>query len=181
MMRAEPWQKAEIPGPKKALVITKPEVVVAMIKRAKRPILVAGAKVLETEVAGEKLIDYVIRLAKAGKIPVVATAHTVGEFLKRGFKPDGFMPIVDIANRLKDPEWAGLDGDGPYDLALFVGMSYYIEWLILSGLKHFAGSLTTITLDPVYHPHARWSFPPLSKESWAQNLKVMIERLEGSV
>jgi len=102
LMKAEPWQKAEIPGPKKALVITKPEVVVAMIKRAKRPILIAGAKVAETDIAGEKLIDYVIKLAKAGKIPVVATAHTVGEFLKRGFKPDGFMPIVDIANRLKE-------------------------------------------------------------------------------
>ncbi|MFQ5822105.1 MAG: carbon monoxide dehydrogenase beta subunit family protein, partial [Candidatus Heimdallarchaeota archaeon] len=39
-MKAEPWQKAEIAGPKKALLILKPEVVVAMVKRAKRPILV---------------------------------------------------------------------------------------------------------------------------------------------
>ena len=37
-VKAEPWQKAEIAGPKKALLILKPEVVVAMIKRAKRPI-----------------------------------------------------------------------------------------------------------------------------------------------
>jgi len=181
LMKAEPWQKAEIPGPKKALVITKPEVVVAMIKRAKRPILIAGAKVPETDIVGEKLIDYVIKLAKAGKIPVVATAHTVGEFLKRGFKPDGFMPIVDIANRLKDPEWEGLDGNGPYDLALFIGMQYYVEWLILSGLKHFAGGLKTLTLDGVYHPHASWSFPTLSIEDWDKNLRVIIEKMEAGM
>ena len=36
MATAEPWQKAEIPGPTKALVLTKPEVVVAMVKKAKR-------------------------------------------------------------------------------------------------------------------------------------------------
>ncbi|MCK4885653.1 CO dehydrogenase/acetyl-CoA synthase complex subunit epsilon, partial [Candidatus Bathyarchaeota archaeon] len=40
--KAEPWQTAEIAGPKKALVITKPEVAAAMIKRAKRPILIVG-------------------------------------------------------------------------------------------------------------------------------------------
>jgi hypothetical protein len=32
MTSAEPWQTAEIPGPKKALVISKPEVAAAMIK-----------------------------------------------------------------------------------------------------------------------------------------------------
>ena len=181
MMKAEPWQKAEIPGPKKALIITKPEVVVAMIKRAKRPILVAGSKTVEIEVDGEKLIDYIIKLSKAGKIPVVATAHSVGEFLKRGFKPDAFMSVLDIANRLRDHEWTGLDGGGQYDLALFAGMQYYIEWLILSGLKHYAGGLTTLTLDGVYHPHASWSFPTLPKERWIQNLKVIIEKLEEGV
>ena len=46
-MAAEPWQTAEIPGPKKALVITKPEVVAAMIKRAKHPVLVVGHKAAE--------------------------------------------------------------------------------------------------------------------------------------
>lgn len=33
MATAEPWQTAEIPGPKKALVITKPEVAATMIKK----------------------------------------------------------------------------------------------------------------------------------------------------
>lgn len=176
---AEPWQTAEIPGPKKALVITKPEVVAAMIKRAKRPILVVGHKAAEVDLGSEKLIDYVIRLSRAADVPVVATAHTVGEFLKRGFKPAGFMPFVDVGNRLVDPQWKGLDGKGQYDLALFVGMQYYLEWLILSGLKHFAQNLKTITLDRFYHPHASWSFPNLPLKEWMENLKVIVEKFGG--
>jgi len=176
---AEPWQTAEIPGPKKALVITKPEVVVAMIKRAKRPILVVGHKASEIELENEKLIDYIIKLSKSANIPVVATAHIVGEFLKRGYKPAGYMPFVDIGNKLVDPEWKGLDGEGQYDLALFVGMPYYMEWVVLSGIKHFAQNLKTITLDRVYHPHASWSFPNISLKNWMENLKVIIEKLGG--
>ena len=41
-VKEEPWQTAEIAGPKKALLILKPEVVTAMIQRAKRPILIVG-------------------------------------------------------------------------------------------------------------------------------------------
>ncbi|MEM2118422.1 MAG: CO dehydrogenase/acetyl-CoA synthase complex subunit epsilon [Candidatus Bathyarchaeia archaeon] len=177
-MAAEPWQTAEIPGPKKALVVTKPEVVAAMIKKAKHPILVVGHKAVETELDKKKLIDLMIELAKKAKIPVVATAHIVSEFHKRKYKPAGFMPVVDIGNRLVDADWSGIDGKGPHDLALFVGLPYYMEWTILSGLKHFAPNLKTITLDNVYHPHASWSFPNTSVKDWVENLRVIIEKFE---
>jgi acetyl-CoA decarbonylase/synthase complex subunit epsilon len=177
-MAAEPWQTAEIPGPKKALVVTKPEVVATMIKKAKHPILVVGHKAVETELEKKKLIDYMIELAKKAEIPVVATAHIISEFHKRKYKPAGFLPAVDIGNRLVDAEWAGIDGKGPHDLALFVGLPYYMEWVILSGLKHFAPNLKTVTLDNVYHPHASWSFPNTSVKDWVENLKVIIEKFE---
>jgi len=176
---AEPWQKAEIPGPTKALVITKPEVVVAMVKRAKRPLLIVGHEAAETEIGEKTLIDYAIRISEAGKIPMVATAHVVGEFLKKGFQPTASMPAVDVANRLTDSEWKGLDGNGQYDLALFMGITYYMEWVLLSGLKHFGGELKTVSLDRYYHPHASWSFPNLSVGDWAQNLEVIANKLEG--
>jgi len=179
MAAAEPWQTAEIPGPKKALVITKPEVVASMIKRAKRPILIVGHKAAEIELEDKKLIDYMIELARKANIPVVATAHMIGEFLKRGYRPAGWMPAVDIGNRLTDSEWKGLNGKGPYDLALFVGLPYYMEWTILSGLKHFAPNLKTITLDNIYHPNASWSFPNISVKDWMENLKVIIEKIGG--
>ena len=83
-MRAEPWQTAEIAGPKKALLILKPEVVVAMAKRAKRPILIVGHQAAEDYSDDVKMIDYAIRMSETSGIPVVATAHTVGEFAKRG-------------------------------------------------------------------------------------------------
>jgi acetyl-CoA decarbonylase/synthase complex subunit epsilon len=179
MVAAEPWQTAEIPGPKKAMVITKPEVAAAIIKKAKRPILIVGHKAAEIELEDKKLIDYTIELAKRVKIPIVATAHIVNEFLKREYRPAGWMPAVDIGNRLIDSEWGGLDGNGPYDLALFAGLPYHMEWNILSGLKHFAPNLKTITLDNVYHPNASWSFSNISIKDWIENLKVIIEKVGG--
>lgn len=175
----EPWQTAEIPGPKKALVITKPEVVSSLIRRAKNPILIVGHEAVEVQLKNEKLIDYMIRIAENAKIHVVATAHMQGEFFKRCFHVDAWMPAVDIANRLKDSEWKGLDGKGSYDLALFVGLPYYMEWLILSGLKHFSSGLKTVSLGMHYQPHASWSFPNLSVEEWRKNLQVIVEELGG--
>jgi len=179
MAAVEPWQTAEIPGPKKALVIAKAEVAAAMIKKAKRSILIVGHEAAEIELKDKKVIDYMIELAKKANIPVVATAHIVGEFLKRGYKTAGWMPAVDIGNRLADSEWSGLDCKGQYDLALFVGLPYYMEWTILSGLKHFAPNLKTVTLDNVYQPHASWSFPNASQKVWMENLKTIVEKFGG--
>jgi len=179
MATAEPWQTAEVPGPKKAFVITKADVAAKMINKAKRPVLIVGSKAVEIDFGDKKLIDYIIELAKKGKISVIATAHMVNEFLKRDYKPKGWMPAVDIGNRLTDPEWKGLDGKGQYDLALFVGLPYYMEWTILSGVKHFAPNLKTITLDNTYQPHASWSFPNTKVNDWAENLKVIIDNLGG--
>ena len=179
MATAEPWQKAEVPGPTKALVITKPEVVVAMVKKAKRPILVVGHEAAEMEIKDKRLLDYAIRLSQVGKIPLVATAHIVGEFVKKGFQPAASIPAVDIANRLVDSEWKGLDGNGQYDLAMFMGITYYMEWVLFSGLKHFGQNLKTISLDKYYHPNASWSFPNLSNEDWAQSLEIITSKLGG--
>jgi len=176
---AEPWQTAEIAGPKKALIILKPEVVVALIKRAKRPILIVGHEAVDSDLGEEKLIDYTIRLAKTAKIPVVATAHIVGEFAKRGYLPAAWMPAVDIAGRLQDTEWKGLDGKGQYDLAVFTGLPYYMTFLVLSSLKHFSSNLKTITLDRFYQPHATWSFPNLSQKDWSENLNILLNKIRG--
>jgi len=178
-MSCEPWQCAEVAATKKAKAIMKPEVAVALIKKAVRPILVVGSNATERTLEGRLLIEYLIDFARASRVPVVATAHMVGEFLKRGYEPAEFMSAMDIGNRLVDPEWQGIDDKGHPDLALFIGMPYYMESLILSGLKHFAPDLKTITIDNVYHPHASWSFPNISQKDWAGNLRVMLEKFEG--
>ena len=87
---------------------------------------------------------------------------------------------MDIGSRLADPEWKGLDGKGPYELALFIGLPYYMQFVILSGLKHFSTNLTTISLDRFYNPHASWSFPNLSVKEWRENVDTVISKLEGA-
>ncbi|HVN73861.1 MAG TPA: CO dehydrogenase/acetyl-CoA synthase complex subunit epsilon [Methanoregula sp.] len=173
----ESWQTAEIPGPKKASLIIKPDIADAMIRRAKRPIIIAGRGIIEYEVEGKKLIDYIIELARKAKIPVVVSASTNNEFMNRGFAPAAIMPAVDIANRLTDTGWKGLDGKDTYDLAIFVGLPYSMEWTILSGLKHFAPGLKTMTLDCVYQPNASWSFPNSTIKDWSVNLRGIVENL----
>ena len=177
MPMTDSWQTAEIPGPKKASLIIKPDIADAMIRRAKRPIMIVGHGILEYEVEGRKLIDCLIELSHRGKIPVVVTASTNREFLIRGFSPAALMPAVDIANRLTDSRWKGLDGKESYDLAIFVGLPYYMEWTILSGLKHFAPQVKTMTLDCVYQPNASWSFPNSTIKDWAANLTAIVENL----
>ena len=150
-----------------------------MVKRARHPILVVGHEAAETDVGEEKLADYLIRLAQISNIPVVATAHIVKDFVEKGFQPAAWMPVMDIANRLRDSGWKGLDGEGQYDLALFVGIPYYMEWLILSGLKSFSSELKTVSLDRFYQPHASWSFPNISLEEWKRNLDAIEKKLKG--
>jgi acetyl-CoA decarbonylase/synthase complex subunit epsilon len=50
---------------------------------------------------------------------------------------------------------------------------------MLSGLKHFAPDLKTMTLDNLFHVHASWSFPNATLEEWAANLKVMTSKFNG--
>jgi len=121
-MSCEPWQCAEIAATKKANPITKPEVAVAMIKKAARPLLIVGSNATERILENKPLIDYLIDFAKASKVQMVATAHIVGEFIKRGYQPADFMSAMDIGNRLTDKQWQGIDGKGHPDLVLFVGL-----------------------------------------------------------
>ncbi|MGD1004039.1 MAG: CO dehydrogenase/acetyl-CoA synthase complex subunit epsilon [Methanoregulaceae archaeon] len=178
MATTESWQIAEIAGPKKATLIVKPEVADAMIKRAKHPVLIVGHLAAEIDLDDKKMIDYLLELAQKGNLPVIATGHTNRDFLKRGFTKAKIMPAVEIGQRLTDPEWKGIDGKEPYDLAIFAGLPYYMEWTILSGLKHFAPNLKTMTLDNTYQPHASWSFPNISVKDWIENLKSIIEKVE---
>jgi acetyl-CoA decarbonylase/synthase complex subunit epsilon len=177
MLDNDAWLKAEVGGPKRASLITKPEVAEAMIRRARRPILIVGHLAAEIELEEKKFVDYAIELSMNTKIPIVTTAHTGKAFRDRGFTPTAVMSAVDIGNRLADPGWEGIDGKGSYDLAIFAGLPYPLAWTILSGLKNFAPHLKTMTLDNVYHPNANWSFPNISIKDWIINLQAIIRDL----
>lgn len=178
MIRAEPWQTAEISGSMRAIPITKPDVIVATIKRSRHPILIVGYEAVQEDSTEAKPIDYAIQIAELIPAQTVATSHIISEFARRGAKETSTMPILDIANRLKDPEWKGLDGKGQYDLAIFLGIQYNLEWVALSGLKHYAPHLKTISLDRYHQPHATWSFPNMTPEDWEHQIKTVVALLE---
>lgn len=179
-MAAKPilGQTAEIPGPKKAFLIPNPEVAASMIKKAKRVLLVVGSESTEVKTKDGDLIDFAIRLSKRKNVTVVATGHLVSEFKKRDAGKVQSMPFVNLGNRLSDPEWDGFDGKGPYDLAVFAGLPYYLEWLLLSGLKSFAQELKTISLDNTYQPNASWSLGSSAEGAWEEVLDKIASTLE---
>jgi anaerobic carbon-monoxide dehydrogenase, CODH/ACS complex subunit epsilon len=179
-MSCEPWQCAEIATSKKANPIMKPEIAAAMIKKASHPLLIVGSNATERFMEGKPLIEFLIDLAKAGNLQVNATAHMAGEFIKRGYTPAAHMNAMEIGQRVGDPTWMGLDGKGHPDLVIMVAMPYYMQALILAGLKHFAPDLKTMTLDNLFHVHSSWSFPNASLEDWANNLKVITSKLGGN-
>ena len=72
-MSCEPWQCAEGSATKKAMAITKPDVAVSLIKRAKRPILIVGSEAASKDLGGKLLIEYLIDFAKASRFGDGAT------------------------------------------------------------------------------------------------------------
>ena len=171
-------QTAEIAGPKKAFLIPKPEVAGAMIKRAKRPRWVVGSHAEKTATKDGDLVDTAIRLNKGGKVAIAATGHMIGVFRKRGAEGVHSMPLMNLGDRLRDTEWGGFNGEGQYDLAVFTGLPYYIEWLVLSGLKNFAPGLRTISLDRSYQPNASWSLGSTTEEEWKEVLDKIVSIVE---
>lgn len=148
------------------------------IRKAKHPVLIIGHRAAEIDIDDRKMLDYLLDLAHKGNIPVIATPHTNLALLKRDYTKAGIMPAIEIGHRLTDPDWKGIDGKGPYDLAIFAGLPNYMESTILSGLKHFAPQIRTMTLDNTYQPHACWSFSNISVNAWLENLKAIIEYVE---
>lgn len=174
----EPWETANVPGPRRAELLT-PAIAARMIREAKRPLFIVGSLALETELKGKSLIEYAIEIARESKMPLVAVSHTLKAFLERGYRPDASMPVINIIDRLRDPHWEGLKGEGQHDLVVFLGVLYYLGSQGLSTLKHFAPWLKTITLCRFFHPNAALSFPNMSEEEWGDYLERLIVRLKN--
>lgn len=172
-------QTAEIPGPKKASLIPKPEVAASMISRANRVLLVVGSEAVRVKTRDGDLVDTAIRMARSKRITVAATGHLSGEFRRRGAIGVQGISVMELGDRLRDVGWTGLDGGGPYDLVVFMGLPYYLEWLVLSGLKNFAPSLRTLSLDNTYHPNAGWSLGYSPAEEWIEILDRIVSNIEG--
>jgi acetyl-CoA decarbonylase/synthase complex subunit epsilon len=172
-----PWEKGNIFGPKTAMA-SKGEIVGRLMKAAKKPLIVVGAEILAEEFEGRSLLSYVVELSRSGGIPVVATAHTLKPLSNNGLQPAAAMGMVEITDRLRDRNWS-LDGKGPHDLAVLLGITYQLQSQMLSTLKHFATHLKTVSLDRYYQPNADFSFPNLDEKTWIQNLDKVVGTLRS--
>jgi acetyl-CoA decarbonylase/synthase complex subunit epsilon len=166
-------------GVKGAQEMKEAEPLVKIIKKAARPLLIIGPQALEVQVNGRPFIEYLVELARAGNIPICATAHTKKKLLELGITPESTYDLIEIINSLKDPEWKGVKGEGCHDLVLFGGVRTDLGNQGLSALKHFAPHLKTMTLCKYYYPHANFSLPNYRKnEEWKSILEELIKGLQ---
>ncbi|VUT26481.1 MAG: CO dehydrogenase/acetyl-CoA synthase complex subunit epsilon [Candidatus Methanolliviera sp. GoM_oil] len=151
-LKMAPFDAANIPGPKMGRV-TAPVVLGKMIKRAKRPLLICGSEISE-----DGMIDKAIEIGKKG-IPIVATGNAINRFMEKGYTDNvKYFSLHELTNCMRDPEWKGLDGNGNYDTAIYLGTLYYYASGLMSALKNFAPHVTVLSIDRYYHPNAVMTF-----------------------
>lgn len=165
-------------GIKTAKEVAEAEALATTIDKAERPLFVLGGSFIDYSLDGKPLVEYMIKLARAGKMPVVATAHTELALTRYGVVPENSYDAVELLNRLKDPDWKGVKKEGNHDLVVFLGFRTDFGNQSLSVLKHFAPHLKTMTLCKYYYPNADFSLGNIRKdEQWAQLLNDLIAKL----
>ncbi len=184
MVHEQAWIRAETGGTKQASLITNPAVLAALIRKAEHPVIIAGHLLVQPGMVSDTLTRFIKDLGDLG-IPVVSTAHTYRELTGQGITPVSSMGVMDLIQRLCDPEWKGILGTGPHDLVMLAGLSYSLCSVLLSGLKQGAQNSKTVTLDPKYHPNASWSMPNRKEDAWKELLMavagVLAESGKGEV
>lgn len=166
-------------GTKAARIIEDAEEYAHLIKRARRPLLVLGPRILTMTLDGRLLAEYAVDIANTIGIPVCATAHTKKKLLELGVEPASSYDIIEILNHLKDPEWQGVKKEGNHDLVMFLGIRTDLGEQGLSTLKHYAPHLKTMTLCKYYYPHASYSLPNFRKDGqWKEFLDNLITKLK---
>ena len=136
-----PFEMAQVPGPEQAKCYM-PKVMGAIIKKAKRPLLVVGAELFDDPIMFDKMIE----MGKMG-IPIAATAHSVKGFVDRGYLENVYqIGLHPLTNYLRFPDWMGLDGKGP------VRCRYLYGHLLQIRQRHVRNSQE---LQPGHQAHIR--------------------------
>jgi CO dehydrogenase/acetyl-CoA synthase complex epsilon subunit len=173
-----PWQRYEVPGSSQSTVVTKPAVIAALLKKAAHPLIVVAHEADFSEKPAANPVNFIIRIATAGKIPVIATPSTAPSLRNKGFNPVVTLSTMEIGSRLNDPGWCIPGSDQHPDLVLFIGFPYIMGWLLQSGLKSFAPKgVRFISIDRRYQPHCTLSFPNLSMDDWVANLSAIADEV----
>ena len=178
MSMGESWQTAEIPGPIKAVIIPEAKRVAAILKSAKRLLLIVGNEIIKQQDSEFDIIQYITEIAKVTNAHINVTGTIIHKFREKGYDKVFLMPALEIVDRLRDETWMGHDNVGRYTLAVFMGFPYYYEWLLLNGMKHFAyKNMKTLSLDPYYQPNATFSLPNMRIDEWRKFIRELVENL----
>ncbi len=169
--------KAEVPGTKRAAIIEKPELAAELLKQSRRMLVVCGDGVL-TVLSKRSLLDYIVDVAETVNAHIATSSMAYAKIKSRLPNVTWISPM-EVAQRITDPEWMGLDGKGAYKTVAFVGLPYYMTWLILTGLKNFAQSVKTISLDRFYQPNASWSLRNMNIDELEQFLEALVNKLKA--
>ncbi len=167
----QPFDTANIPGPKMATLLEKGRPVAMMIKKAKRPLLIVGPDITD------EIFQRILKFAEKG-ITIAATGNAIKRFIDAGYKGNNvkYAVLHELTQFLLDPEWKGFDGKGNYDLVVMIGTIYYHGSQMFAALKNFAPHIRAISIDRYYHPNADMSFGNLWKKE-EQHLKLLDEIL----
>ncbi len=167
----QPFDAANIPGPKMATLLEKGRPVAMMIKKAKRPLLIVGPDVTDA------MFERILKFAEKG-ITIAATGGVIRKFIEAGYNGKNVKEAVlhELTQFLLDPEWKGFDGEGNYDLVLMIGSTYYHGSQMLAAIKNFAPHIRALAIDRYYHPNAAMSFGNLWKKE-EDYLKLLDEIL----
>jgi acetyl-CoA decarbonylase/synthase complex subunit epsilon len=147
-----------------------PNVAAKLISKAKKPLLVAGAEIVDNE----QLAQRAIAIGKKG-VQIAATGHAITIFHGKGVNAK-YINIHALAHYLGDKNWKGLDGQGSYDMILFLGHKKYYLDQVLSGFKNFS-DLKTIAIERHFMQNATLSFGNLRPEVHVEALDEFIENL----
>ena len=169
-----PWQRYEVPGSTRATVISKPEVVASLLKKAKSPLIVVAHEIDQPGTPSPGPVDLIIRISREAGVPVVATPSAAPSLRKQGFDPVLTLSTMEIGTRINDPGWSAPGTHGHPDIVVLIGFPYIMGWLLESGLKSFAPEgMRFISIDRRYQPHCNFSFPNQSMDEWISNLSAI--------
>lgn len=180
-MQIQPYHRINVlTGLKGATVTKDSEQYANIIKTARRPLMVVGARIMASNGLERTLGDYVLDIADSREIPICATAESRKYLVALGWMPESTLDFIEIVNHLKKKRWKGLLGQGNHDLVIFAGIRSDLLEQGLSTLKHFAPHLKTMTMDNHVLPHANYSLPNWHKgKQWKKFLDGLVEALTG--
>ncbi len=175
---SKPYQKANIPGPEVGVSVFDPVTLATILKKSKNILIVIGAESIKDTIGNKSYTEYLLKLGKKSKATIITTTTAYKFLTEKGDAKDlTVMSLINITNRLRDPQWLNVAGKGKkYDLVIFGGFLIYYVSQSLSTLKNYS-EYRTVCLDRYHHPNARFSLPNLEKDEWVKYLEVVLSNL----